>query len=56
MAKTQSFADKVKKQRGAKKKMVKLVISELKDNGHYSFRTRMVAEDQVKDEIAAAKK
>jgi len=53
--KPQSFADKVAKIRGSKRTMAKLVIAEKKSNGHYSFRTRMVEVDSVKDELAAAK-
>lgn len=53
--KPQSFADKVAKNRGAKRSMAKLVVAEKKSNGHYSFRTRMVDVDNVKEEISAAK-
>ena len=53
--KQQSFAEKVAKQRGAKKNMAKLVISERKANGNYSFRTKMVEVDNLKQELAEAK-
>jgi hypothetical protein len=53
--KPQSFADKVAKNRGAKKAMAKLVIAERKPNGHYSFRTKMVAAESVKEELASVR-
>lgn len=53
--KGKSFAEKVAKERGAAKKMAKLVIAEKKPNGHYSFRTRIVPADEAKAEIAKAK-
>ena len=53
--KSQSFADKVARHGGEAKKMAKLIISEKKSNGHYSFRTRMVAADDVKEELSKAK-
>ena len=53
--KSQSFADKVARHGGEAKKMAKLIISEKKPNGHYSFRTKMVEADDVNDELAKAK-
>ena len=53
--KQQSFADKVAKQRGAQKNMAKLILSEKKENGQYSFRTKMVELEGVKEALAAAK-
>jgi len=53
--KPQSFADKVAKIRGSKRNMAKLVVSEKKPNGNYSFRTRMVDVQNIKDEIKAAR-
>jgi hypothetical protein len=53
--KPQSFADKVAKNRGTGRKMAKLVIAEKKANGHYSFRTRMVEADKVREELASSK-
>ena len=55
MAKSQSFADKTARQGGNVKKMAKLILSERKENGHFSFRTKMVDADNVKDELAKAK-
>jgi len=56
MAKSQSFADKAAKgSRKDVKKMAKLVISQKKANGNYSFKTRMVSTDDVKGAIADAK-
>ena len=53
--KAQSFADKVARQGGAVKNMAKLIIAERKENGHYSFRTRMVPADNAQAEIKKAK-
>jgi len=53
--KGQSFADKTARHAGSAKKMVKLVLSEKKANGHYSFRTKMVPVDEVRSAIAKVK-
>lgn len=53
--KQQSFAEKVAKNRGAARSMAKLVISEKKPNGAYSFRTKMVDVTNVSKEIAELK-
>ncbi len=55
MAKAQSFADKVRKQKGDSRKMAKLIVAVKKENGHHSFQQRMVDADSVKDEIKAAR-
>jgi hypothetical protein len=39
----------------ASRKMARIVVAEKKDNGHYSFRQRMVPLDSVQDELKAAK-
>ncbi len=53
--KSQSFADKTARHSDPVKKMAKLVLSEKKANGHFSFRTKMVPVDDVKSVIARAK-
>ena len=53
--KSQSFAEKTARKASIAKKMVKLVLSEKKENGHFSFRTKMVPADEVKSRIAQAK-
>ena len=55
MAKKQSFGDKVLRQKRETKRMAKIVISEKKENGHYSFRSKMVDVNDVKQELAAAR-
>ena len=55
MAKKQSFGDKVLRQKREARKMAKIVFSEKKANGHYSFRSKMVEADTVKEELSAAK-
>ena len=37
------------------KEMARIIVSKKKENGHYSFRQRMVALDDVQDEIKSAK-
>jgi hypothetical protein len=56
MAKKQSFGDKVLRQKAEAKRMAKIVIAEKKENGHHSFRSKMVDLSDVKAELAAAKK
>ena len=56
MAKKQSFGDKVLKAKAEAKRMAKIVIAEKKENGHYSFRHKMVDVNDVKEELAAARK
>jgi hypothetical protein len=56
MAKKQSFGDKVLRQKAEAKRMAKIVFAEKKDNGHHSFRSKMVDVNDVKAELAAAKK
>ncbi len=55
MAKKQSFGDKVLKQKAQVKRMAKIVFAQKKENGHHSFRTKMVDVSDVKAELAAAK-
>jgi hypothetical protein len=55
MAKKQSFGDKVLRQKLEAKKMAKIVFSEKKANGHYSFRSKMVGADKVKEELSASR-
>lgn len=55
MAKRQTFGDKVRKQRASVKKMAKLIIAEKKENGHYSYRQKMVSIDDLQAELTAAK-
>jgi hypothetical protein len=37
-------------------KMVKVVVAEKKENGQYRFRSKMVHQDNVKEELKAATK
>ena len=53
--KSQSFAEKTAKHGGEKKRMAKLVLTEKKENGHFSFRTKMVPVEDVKSAIAQSK-
>lgn len=53
--KAQTFAEKTAKHSGGAKQMAKLVLSEKKENGHFSFRTKMVPVDEVKSAIAQSK-
>jgi hypothetical protein len=53
--KAQTFAEKTARHGGEAKKMAKLVLSEKKPNGHFSFRTKMVSVDEVKSTLAQAK-
>ena len=55
MAKKQSFGDKVLRQKRSNKKMVRIVFSKKKENGHYSFRSKMVDADKVKDALSGAR-
>ena len=55
MAKKQSFGDKVKKQREQGRQMVKIVSAEKKENGQYRFRQKMVRQEEVQNELKAAK-
>ena len=55
MAKKQSFGDKVKKQRDAGRQMVKIVAAEKKENGQYRFKAKMVRQEEVQAQLAAAK-
>ncbi len=55
MAKKQSFGDKVLRQKAEAKRMAKIVLAERKENGHYSFRSKMVDVNDVKQELAAAR-
>ena len=54
MAKKQSFGDKVKKQRDAGRQMVKIVAAEKKANGQYRFKAKMVRQEDVQAQLAAA--
>lgn len=36
------------------KNMAKIVVAEKNENGHYSFRQKMVPVDRVQDELKAA--
>ncbi len=53
--KSQSFAEKSARQARGTRKMVKLVLSVKKENGHFSFHTKMVPADEVKSRIAQVK-
>ncbi len=55
MAKGQSFAEKSQRGKTVTKKMVRLVLSVKKSNGHYSFRTKMVPSDEVNQVLADAR-
>lgn len=55
MAKKQAFGDKVLKQKAEAKKMAKVVLSERKANGQYSFRHKMVHVDDLQNELKEAK-
>jgi hypothetical protein len=55
MAKQQSFGDKVLKKRAESKKMARMVIAERKENGHFRFRSKMVSQEDIRDEIKAAR-
>ena len=55
MAKGQSFAEKAQRGKASTKKMAKLVLAVKKPNGHFSFRTKMVASEEVKQALADAK-
>ena len=39
---------------GVSKDMARIVVAVKKENGHYSFRQRMVPADTVKDELKKA--
>mgnify|MGYP006270309153 CR=1 FL=1 len=45
---------KKKSGKGARK-MARIVVAEKKENGHYSFRQKMVPLDDVQSELKAAK-
>jgi hypothetical protein len=51
MAKSQSFADKVARHGGSSRKLARLVIAVKKENGHFSFKSRMVDSEDVKQEL-----
>ena len=53
--KAQSFAEKTAKHGGEKKRMANLILTEKKENGHFSFRTKMVPMYEVKSAIAQSK-
>jgi len=55
MAKKQSFGDKVLRQKADIKKMAKIVIAKRNPNGHFSFRSKMVDANDVKEELKAAR-
>ena len=55
MAKKQSFGDKVLKQKAESRKMARIVVAERKENGQFRFRTKMVVQDAVKDELKAVR-
>lgn len=55
MAKKQAFGDKVLKAKAESKKMAKVVLSERKANGQYSFRHKMVHVDDLQNELKEAK-
>ena len=54
MAKKQTFGDKVLRARADAKKMAKIVIAEKNENGHYSYRHKMVDVNDVQAELKAA--
>ncbi len=55
MAKKQSFGDKVLRHKADVKRMARIVFAKKKENGHHSFRSKMVDVSDVKAELAAAK-
>lgn len=55
MAKKQSFGDKVLRQKAEAKKMARIVVAERKDNGQFRFRSKMVHQDTLQEEIKAAR-
>jgi len=55
MAKKQSFGDKVLRQKAEAKKMARIVVAERKDNGQFRFRSKMVHQDTLQEEIRAAR-
>ena len=55
MAKKQSFGDKVLKQKAEAKKMARIVVAERKENGQFRFRSKMVHQDSIQEEIKAAR-
>lgn len=55
MAKKQSFGDKVLKQKAESRKMARVVVAERKENGQFRFRSKMVSQESVQDEIKAAR-
>ena len=55
MAKKQSFGDKVLRSKAEAKKMARIVVAERKENGQFRFRSKMVNQDAVQEEIKAAK-
>ncbi|MES3630590.1 MAG: hypothetical protein PPP56_10550 [Longimonas sp.] len=44
------------KKGGAAKKMARIVFAQKKENGHYSFRQKMVPLDNVKEELKKSRK
>ncbi len=55
MAKKQSFGDKVLKQKAESRKMARIVVAEKKENGQFRFRSKMVHQDSLQEEIKAAR-
>jgi len=56
MAKKVSKNQRTGRGKGAESvKMAKVVVAEKKENGHYSFRQKMVPLDQVQSELNAAR-
>ncbi len=55
MAKKQSFGDKVLRHKREQKRMARIVVAVKKENGQYSFKSRMVNAEDVKSEMAAAR-
>ena len=51
MAKKQTFGDKVRRRKQDIKRMAKIVVAEKKSNGQYRFRDKMVAVDDVQEEL-----
>ncbi|HHP7237120.1 DUF4295 family protein [Longibacter sp.] len=44
------------KKGAASRKMAKIIVAQKKENGHYSFKQKVVPLDNVQDELSAAKK
>ncbi|HLR90690.1 MAG TPA: DUF4295 family protein [Balneolaceae bacterium] len=55
MAKKQKFGDDSKAQKGAHRKMAKVIISKKNDKGKYFYKETMLDQDKVNDYISKHK-